>query len=132
MASQYLAQQAIRLFWTVLLATTTLLPAIASAHELPEYYPAGFQLVGTIQRIDTSRNLLVLDDVRLPYSPNFKVHTLNTEFGTIHDLRPGLKIGVKMLPARNGQFLISEVWVLPKDYRQHFRVTPSRPGGGKS
>ncbi len=132
MASQHLAQQAIRLVRTALLAAALSLPAAAGASELPEYYPTGFRLVGTLQRIDTSRNLLVLDDIRLPYSPNFKVHTLNTEFGTIHNLRPGLRIGIKLVPGRNGRPMVSEVWVLPKDYRQHFRITPSRPGGGKS
>ena len=48
------------------------------------------------------------------YDANLKVHTLATEFASVHDLRPGDAVGVNYLYDDRQRRIISEVWVLPK------------------
>ncbi len=97
-----------------------LLSTWVNAAVLPSYYPPAFRFTGTLQRIDASRNIIVVGDTLMQIPANLKVHTLNTEFGTINSLRPGVKIGAVLSMTRHGKPQISEIWVLPDDFQQHF------------
>jgi len=97
-----------------------LLTPFAWAASLPDYYPQSFRLSGTLQRIDASRNIVVIADTLMQIPANLKVHTLHTEFGTINSLRPGMKVGAVLSMTRHGKPMVNEIWVLPDDYQQHF------------
>lgn len=91
----------------------------AQAASLPDYYPQSFRFSGTLQRVDASRNIVVIGDTLLAIPGNVKVHTLNSQYGTINNLSPGMKVGAKLFMNRHGKPMVSEIWVLPNDYQPH-------------
>ncbi len=104
------------LLWVSLMV----LGSTAGATALPDYYPQAFRFTGTLQLIDPSRDIIVVADTQMSIPGNLKVHTLNTQYGTINSLRPGMKVGAALGVSRNGRPIITEIWVLPDDYQQHF------------
>ncbi len=104
----------------IVVALSLILLADAHATKLPAYYPQSFRFIGTLDRLDHSRSLIVIGDLQLVLPGNVKVHTLHTEFGTVNSLRPGMKVGATLGQSRSGRPMVSEIWVLPDDYRQHF------------
>jgi hypothetical protein len=100
-----------RIILTILCLLLTSLPVIAG--KVPDYYPEKFQSWGKLNRLDTERNVIVVNDAALRLAPQVKVYTVNTRFGTLDQLREGMTIG---LQARGSKAVVSEVWVLPKDY----------------
>ncbi len=104
----------------IVIALGLILLTDAQAAKLPDYYPQSFRFTGTLERLDHSRNIIVIGDLELVLPGNVKVHTLHTEFGTVNSLRPGMKVGAALAQSRSGKPMVSEIWVLPDDYRQHF------------
>ncbi|HHH35270.1 MAG TPA: hypothetical protein ENK48_00400 [Gammaproteobacteria bacterium] len=98
----------------------------AQAAKLPDYYPENFILSGQLNRIDPSRDIIVIGDLQLALPGNVKVHTLNTEFGTVNSLRPGMKVGATFATRPGSAPAVSEIWVLPPDYKMHFPPRPPR------
>lgn len=105
---------------TIITVLLIMMEATVQAATLPSYYPKNFRFVGTLDRIDPGRNTIVIGDISLILPGNVKVHTLHTEFGTINNLHPGIKVGAKLVRGQRGVPMVSEIWVLPEDYQPHF------------
>jgi len=84
--------------------------------ELPSYYPANFDSIGIIDRIDIKTATAVINDELFSISMNIKVHSLVTEHSSVHRLKKKMKIGYTSKQSSDGSEMITELWVLPNDY----------------
>lgn len=80
----------------------------------PKYYPDSFKSQGRFQEIDMQNGTLTINATQYAYDHNVRVHTLNTEHGSISMLKPGMAIGFQFHAYSKGnKRIISEIWVLP-------------------
>jgi len=89
--------------------------AVASApvnSKLPKYYPDKFDNQGKITDLNLASNILNVGGTPYNYSPNAKVHTLKTEFGTLQMLKKGMETGFSLNTDSGGQNIITEIWEL--------------------
>lgn len=91
----------------------------AQAANLPKGYPATFQRSGMIDELPGDGNqTMVISDVRYLVAPNLSVHTLQLPKASLASLRIQQRIGFSLVgqgPGTKGT--ITEIWVLPKDYK---------------
>ena len=85
----------------------------AWADQLPGYYPEKFDNKGVIDRIDLSKNQVVIFDELMRFASITAVHSPNTQFASLRDLRQGMKVGFSTNNI-GGKESISEVWILPQ------------------
>jgi len=93
-----------------------LLAGVASAAGLPKYYPEAFEYMGMLQRLNVEQGTAVINGTSFRLSNNLQVHTLDSQFGTVHSLKTRLPVGCKTVRDPTGRRLITEIWLLPKDY----------------
>jgi|GEM_PF-1363355 len=91
----------------------------AAAGSLPDYYPEGFQSWGKLNRLDTERSYIVINDEALRLASQVKVYTSDSRFGTLNILHNGMTVGVQV---RGNNSIVTEVWVLPADYHPQIRA----------
>ena len=100
----------------VLMLTGTL---AAQAASLPKGYPATFQRSGVVDELPGSGNqTMVISDARYLVGPGLVVHTPQLPRASIASLRISQRIGFSLTgqgPGTKGT--VTEVWVLPKDYK---------------
>ena len=107
----------LQLTLTALFIAVSVLAATTSrADSLPHYYPKTFDIIGTLDGVDTHSQALTIGDRSKRYDINLKVHTQNSQFSSLDVLRPGMKVGASL----SGES-ITEIWVLPKGYKPSSR-----------
>jgi len=89
---------------------------VALAGKLPNYYPETFAYSGVLQGLDVERGTAIINGTVFQLSKNLQVHTPDTQFGTTHSLRSGMPVGCRYTGSTPKDGLITEIWVLPKDY----------------
>lgn len=92
--------------------------------QLPDYYPAAFDLGGTVERIDSAPPAILVNDQHLRLEPNVRVHTLSSRNLGIDALHPGQSVGVQFSATRGSTPLVRDIWVLPEDQQ----MIPPPPG----
>jgi hypothetical protein len=103
-----------RKFSVILVATFMFVSAVV-ASDYPDYYPKkGFQRTGMLDAVQLNRQRIVINDVPYSLSNNIIVHSMSSFSVPATRLRPGTIIGYSM--ARGGR-LITEIWLLPRDYK---------------
>lgn len=104
-----------------LVAISLLMTTMTSRADtaLPDYYPKSFAVFGVLSGLDTRSQTLAINDRGQRYDINIRVHTLNSQFSSLEALRPGMTIGASLAGER-----ITELWVLPKNYRPAFPSAP--------
>ena len=104
---------------TYIIVTVFALSSIATAADLPSYYPkAGFQRVGILDDVQFGRQLIVINDIPYSVSDNLIVHSTSSYSIPSSSLRIGSQVGYKF--SSQGR-LITEIWVLPEDYKSRAR-----------
>jgi hypothetical protein len=83
------------------------------SNGLPDYYPSRFDQKGILQKLNSRGYRLIINATAYTLAPNVRVHTLETQFGTIHSLCENLPIGFNLRSNVNGKRKITEIWVLP-------------------
>jgi hypothetical protein len=84
------------------------------SNGLPDYYPRRFDRKGIVQKLSRREHRLIINATVYTLAPNVRVHTLETQFGTIHSLREKLPIGFNLRSDVHGEQKITDIWVLPK------------------
>lgn len=93
---------------------TLLLAGTVGAEGLPDYYPAnGFQRVGTLDSVQAGAQRLVIDDLAYSLASNVVIHSQQSYSVPMSRLRVGSTIGFKAPRGR----MITEIWLLPSDYK---------------
>ncbi len=87
-----------------------------SGNTLPEYYPPTFTKWGTLQNLNIQNGTAVIGDQGFRLSARLQVYTGSSRYGTAHNLRNGMTVGITASTQQRNQ-LIREMWVLPKDYK---------------
>jgi hypothetical protein len=85
---------------------------LANAQGLPAYYPPGFDQTGIVN--GASRGQLIIDASAFSVDSNVRVHTPDTEFGSMGSVGNGTEIGFNIKNRPNGGKQITEIWVLPE------------------
>lgn len=82
----------------------------------PEYYPDSFKNQGQFQEIHIQEGTLIINATKYAYDHNVRVHTLDTEHGSISMLKPGVEIGFQLHSYNKGNMrIVSEIWILPPE-----------------
>ncbi len=72
---------------------------------------ANFDGRGILQQVDARSNRLLIDALSYRFDPNMKVHTLHTQFATVHSLRGEMEVGFTL--GSGSGLTITEIWQLP-------------------
>jgi hypothetical protein len=100
---------------SILFAAVALMASSLSMADFPNYYPTdGFQRVGTLDGVQLGRQVVVIDDIPYSLANSVIVHSPSSYSVPSSQLRIGSKVGYKM--AAGGR-LITEIWLLPDDYK---------------
>lgn len=89
----------------------------SAATTLPDYYPKGFLTWGKIVRLDLDHHVAIVRDKKIKFTPQARVYTFSTQYGTVSQLQEGMTIGVKM---KSRQTAVADIWVLPEDYEPDY------------
>ena len=84
-----------------------------SLSNLPQYYPDFFENSAVLTGIDKKNHRLIFGITQVSYDLNVKVQLIDTEFGTLDQLLPGMPLAFSTHSTsyKNGQ--INQVWQLP-------------------
>ena len=100
---------------TTMLAVAAVMSSSLAFAALPSYYPKeGFQRVGVLDDVQLKRQMIVVNDIPYSLADSVIVHSPNSFSVPFSQLRIGAKLGYKM--AAGGR-LITEIWLLPSDYK---------------
>jgi len=98
-----------------LIAAVSMMASSMAIAAFPNYYPKeGLHLVGNLDDIQLKRQVIVINDIAYSLANNVIVHSPSSFSVPTSELRIGGKVGYKM--ATGGQ-LITEIWLLPSDYK---------------
>ena len=106
-----------KLSYTIIVA---LLVATTTAYAaFPAYYPqGGFQRVGTLDDVQLHRQVIIINDIPYSLANSFIVHSTSAYSVPATRLERGGQIGYK---TSSGGRLITEIWLLPRDYENQKR-----------
>lgn len=107
-----------RFFAAMILALALGTGYAETARGLPEYYPEYFDQWGTLNGVNTQDDFIVIDDISTPLASDLKIHTPATQFGTLHSLRQGMKVGITFRSGASRR-MVSDIWVLPAGYSEN-------------
>ncbi len=103
-----------RLFALALLLISSIaVPVQVQATDLPDHYPATFQWLGTLNKLDLRENSIIVRDALFPLAQTVEVHTPRSRFATLQTLRVGMKVGCKIERNNQGEKVVSGIWVFP-------------------
>ena len=98
-----------------LIAAVSMMASSTAIAAFPDYYPkGGLHLVGTLDDIQLKRQVIVINDVAYSIADNVIDHLPSSFSVPTTRLRLGGKVGNKMA---TGGRLITEIWLLPSDYK---------------
>lgn len=90
----------------------------AMAQKFPDYYPArGFQEVGVIDAVNLGTGRIIIGDIEYQVSSQAVVRSLSSKADSMARLRVGALVGFRL----RGGDLITEFWLLPKNYNSDRR-----------
>ncbi|MBN4078888.1 hypothetical protein JYT96_02685 [Gammaproteobacteria bacterium AH-315-C21] len=113
-----------KLCFKLLLILSFASPNLIFASGLTTPYPEnGFSHTGVIDRIVFEKNIIVVSDRLYILPKDVIVHSPSSKGGKQHRLNIGSKIGYKQLTGSHNNKIINEIWILPKDYKQKYRIT---------
>lgn len=98
---------------SLLAAILTATSAMASAENLPDYYPEFFRNSGIVSTIDVGGKTMVVHDMRVDLDNDTKVYTRRSQSASLLNIEPGSLIGYNYRLNKNGRPVAYEVWVLP-------------------
>ena len=89
-------------------------PGLVGAEDakLPAHYPDGFDIVGTLNGINSAEKYIVIDDRAIPLDLSARIYTPSSQFQTLSYLKPGMVIATNRTNSRE---VVKEIWVMPKD-----------------
>lgn len=82
---------------------------------LPDYYPANYGSVGTVDGINYRTGQLVVDDWAFELAEDVKIATVYNAADTIFSIRQGVKVGMQYITVGKTR-VVQAVWVLPANY----------------
>lgn len=100
------------------IATSVLLTlGAAQGQTLPRYYPQTFQRIGTVDEIDTNRQVMVISDQPYRIASQLTVRTLYNVNAGLAGLQTGDRVGLAV-QGKGARRTVQEIWVLPPGYRE--------------
>lgn len=100
---------------TTMLAVVAVMSSSLAFAAFPAYYPKeGFQRVGILDDVQLNRQMIVVNDIPYSLADSVIVHSPKSFSVPSSQLRIGAQVGYKM--AAGGR-LITEIWLLPSDYK---------------
>ena len=97
---------------SLLMAGLATVAFLANAQGLPEYYPPSFDQTGIVNAARGGQ--LIVGASAFPADSNVRVHTPDTEFGSMGAVDNGKEIGFNIDKQSNGGNRITEIWLLPE------------------
>lgn len=105
---------------TVMIAVASMMASSLAIAAFPAYYPKeGFQSVGIVDDVQLKRQVIVVNDIAYSLADSVIVHSPNSYSVPASALRIGSRVGYKMA---KGGGLVTEIWLLPKNYKDPRRV----------
>jgi hypothetical protein len=92
----------------------TLSAPLVSAADWPAYYPERLPRKGVVGKVDSSLSRIEINGNSLALDRNVRVHSLTTEFSSVHALKPEDAVGYRVEQDRSGRKVVKEIWVLPE------------------
>ena len=86
----------------------TLTATCWTAGKFTTYYPSQFEHEGILHEV--KQNKLIINATAYWLMDNVVVHTLNSQFGSLHDLQKNMDIAFSL----DDEKAISEIWILPE------------------
>jgi len=83
------------------------------AEPVPAYYPKFFPNSGVVSEINIGAGTMVVQDKRVFFGNDLRVHTTRTRSASMLNIQPGTRIGYKYTPDAQGRPMVFEIWVLP-------------------
>ncbi len=87
-------------------------------NSLPSYYPEDLLRIGTLERLDLKERVAVVNDTLYRLARYVPVHTPRLEMADLGDLAEGEEIAFNHERKGQGSSVITEIWKLPKGYKE--------------
>ncbi len=100
---------------TTILAVAAVMSSSLAFAAFPAYYPKeGFQRVGILDDVQLKRQVIVVNDIAYSLADSVIVHSPKSFSVPSSQLLVGTQVGYKMAV---GGRLITEIWLLPSNYK---------------
>ncbi|MES9937404.1 MAG: hypothetical protein ABW153_13240 [Sedimenticola sp.] len=81
---------------------------------LPDYYPSGFDGLGTVQIVIAGKRMIEIDAARYLLGRGVKISTLAFQYATLSMIKPGMDVGYLISDEiSNGYRVVKAIYELP-------------------